>query len=1058
MSSGGRFKSRARAIVLLLSVLLLTGGSTVMLVFHRQFLERGVAYHDQGAVTIVHASAPAIGANTFLHLEPDIGNIRRELAVLKSAGVGIIRQQFLWEEIEPAQGVFQNQQTGVSTWLKYDAIVEAAREQGIEVMARLERSPRWATPGWEPRIPASQKPPDDVELFGDFVHAVVSRYEGRIRFFQIWNEPNLWGEWGESEPDAAEYVKLLRASYESARSANPHALIVAAGLAPTTERGPNNISDVLYLQRMYFLGAKDYFDIASSMSYGLVTGPNDVRIGERWTNFPRAVLLRDVMATFGDASKPVWASEYGWMSLPAGWSGRPSIWGNHSTEDQAAWTVEGILRARREWPWMPTIFVWASRWPGQTDPDDPTFWFRLMDPDFTPRPALLALQELARERPVAGAGLHQEDHPAFTYAGPWPREPSDEAAAGFWSSTGVAGAVAEFRFEGGNVGLVVRQGPDMGMLRVRIDGLDALADLIPRSEFGQSIVDLYSPEVRPASTIALASRLPAGAHVLEVESLGRSSARSTGGKVVIDGVVVSNSRPLWPYAAAGIAWAVALGLVAWRFTRPIWDAVPARIRRISLVPRLLGSHTVYGISAPALLTASAAAILLAALPGGDAFSPVTILRLAVLAYLAGLAAARPDAVAVVAAGAQFLHPIRPQTGPLALSVPELLLIALATGWAARGFYRRKFELRRSTLGFVAAYFVLAGLASTAFAEYPKFALRSFRTTVVEPVALFFLLTAFLSGRRGGALIPAIAAGGAIAAVSVVFDPVLDRVITAGVPRLRGIYDSPNNLAFALERTVPLLVGLAVAWKGSALGRMASAVAAGAGLVLIFTFSRGAWLASAMATALLGLPQLRRLPVGRRVLGLGAVLIPVAALAALVGADRLSILLRTGDRSGVSRIWLWDSAVEMIRGFPLFGVGPDNFLYHYPAYLRPEAWREPHMSHPHNLVLDAWLSSGVFGALAIVAALFLFFRLVRRSYRLPVSPLPRPVLLGAAASMAAAIAHGLVDNSYFLPELAGFFWALMAFGVCLTNGAAGPPDGNSTRSVPDDGPQAPPPRE
>ena len=1009
-----------------------------MLVFYRQFLERGVSYEDDGAVTIVHASGPALGANTFLNLEPDIENIRRELAILKSAGVGIIRQQFLWEEIEPAKGVFRNERTGASTWSKYDAIVEAAREEGIEVMARLERSPRWATPGWEPRIPASQKPPDDVELFAGFVHAVVSRYEGRIRFFQIWNEPNLWGEWGESEPDAAEYVELLKASYESAKSANPHAVVVAAGLAPTTERGPNNISDVLYLQRMYFLGARDYFDIASSMSYGLLTGPGDVRIGERWTNFPRAVLLRDVMETFGDSRKPVWASEYGWMSLPDGWSGRPSIWGNHSTEDQAAWTVEGILRARREWPWMPTIFVWASRWPEQTDPDDPTFWFRLMDPDFTPRPALTALQELARKRPVAGAGLHQEDHPAFTYAGPWPREPSDEAAAGFWSSTGVAGATAKFRFEGDNVSLVARQGPEMGMLRVRIDGLDALADLVPRSEFGQSIVDLYSPDVRPASTIALASRLPAGVHVLEVESLGRSSPRSAGGKVVIDGVVVSNSRPLWPYAATGIAWAVALGLIAWRFTRPIWDAVPARIRRVSLMPRLLRAHTVYGISTPALLAASAAAILLAALPGGDAYSPVTILRLAILAYLAGLAVAHPDSVAVVTAGAQFLHPVRPHTGPVAFSVPELLLIALATGWAARGFYRRKFELRRSTLGFVAAYFVIAALASTAFAEYPKFALRSFRTTVVEPVALFFLLTAFLSGRRAGALIPALAAGGAVAAITVVFDPLMDRVITAGVPRLRGIYDSPNNLAFVLERTVPLLVGLAVAWKSSALGRMASAVAAGVGLVLIFTFSRGAWLASAMATALLGLPYLRRLSVRRRVLGLGAVLIPVAALASLVGADRLSILLRTGDRSGVSRIWLWDSAVEMIGDFPLFGVGPDNFLYHYTAYLRPEAWREPHMSHPHNLVLDAWLSSGAFGALAIIAALVLFFHLVRRSYRLPVVPMPRPILLGAAASMTAAIAHGLVDNFYFLPELAGFFWTLMAFGVCLANRPANGP--------------------
>jgi O-antigen ligase len=223
--------------------------------------------------------------------------------------------------------------------------------------------------------------------------------------------------------------------------------------------------------------------------------------------------------------------------------------------------------------------------------------------------------------------------------------------------------------------------------------------------------------------------------------------------------------------------------------------------------------------------------------------------------------------------------------------------------------------------------------------------------------------------------------------------------------------------------------------------MAAAIATGAGLILIATFSRGAWLASAAATALLAVPQWWQLSAPRRMVALSSVLIPVGALAGFVGADRLSILFRTGDRSGVSRIWLWDSALEMIRDFPLFGVGPDNFLYHYAAYLRPEAWREPNMSHPHNFVLDGWLSTGAFGLLAIAVALILFFYLVGRSYRLPSVPISRPILLGAAASMTAALAHGLVDNFYFLPELAGFFWTLMAFGVLLTSKAIGQPSGD-----------------
>jgi O-antigen ligase len=115
---------------------------------------------------------------------------------------------------------------------------------------------------------------------------------------------------------------------------------------------------------------------------------------------------------------------------------------------------------------------------------------------------------------------------------------------------------------------------------------------------------------------------------------------------------------------------------------------------------------------------------------------------------------------------------------------------------------------------------------------------------------------------------------------------------------------------------------------------------------------------------------------------------------------------------------------MVRDNPVFGVGPDNFLYQYRAYMRPEAWAEPNISHPHNLVLDAWLSVGLFGLLALVATIALFWfdwaRLVRRA-----AGRERFVAFGLAGAMAAALVHGLVDNGYFLVELAGSFWVLAA---------------------------------
>ena len=79
---------------------------------------------------------------------------------------------------------------------------------------------------------------------------------------------------------------------------------------------------------------------------------------------------------------------------------------------------------------------------------------------------------------------------------------------------------------------------------------------------------------------------------------------------------------------------------------------------------------------------------------------------------------------------------------------------------------------------------------------------------------------------------------------------------------------------------------------------------------------------------------------------------IAALAGIVlvtGVERIGQLLRIGDSGAVSRLAIWDSAWRMGRDNWLFGMGPDNFLTHYREYMRPEAWREPNISHPHNLV-------------------------------------------------------------------------------------------------------------
>ncbi|HPL30278.1 MAG TPA: cellulase family glycosylhydrolase, partial [Anaerolineae bacterium] len=297
-----------------------------------------------------HSGRNPFGVNTFLEQEVEPVKVARSLDLIRAAGFGFIRQEFPWEGLEiSAKGDYWDHKWDVSAWQKYDRIVDMANERGLEVIARLDNPPAWARSQTAPT--SIQGPPDRVEDFGDFVEAVVRRYRGRVRYYQVWNEPNLYHEWGDQPVDPVAYTRLLQEAYRRAKAVDPECVIISAGLAPTLEQGPQNLSDLTYLQRMYDAGAKGSFDILGVMAYGLWTGPTDRRVDAQRTNFARPQLMRALMVKNGDAGKPIWAMEIGWNAMPAGLQAVPEF-GRVSREMQAELAVGAYERAQAEWPWM----------------------------------------------------------------------------------------------------------------------------------------------------------------------------------------------------------------------------------------------------------------------------------------------------------------------------------------------------------------------------------------------------------------------------------------------------------------------------------------------------------------------------------------------------------------------------------------------------------------------------------------------------------------------------------------------------------------------------------
>jgi O-antigen ligase len=324
--------------------------------------------------------------------------------------------------------------------------------------------------------------------------------------------------------------------------------------------------------------------------------------------------------------------------------------------------------------------------------------------------------------------------------------------------------------------------------------------------------------------------------------------------------------------------------------------------------------------------------------------------------------------------------------------------------------------------------VVAAAASTLFAERRHVALRELRVTVLEP-ALFYMMvrTTRLTGDgRRWWLVDGLVAGGAVVALVGLAQYAFDvNVITAegGFRRLRSVYGSPNNAALYLGRVLPLLLAVAVAGRARGRRILYGLLSLPVGLAILLSFSR--------AAILLGVPcallVLGLVAGGRwRWIALGLLLVAAIGLVPLLSTPRFRGLFDPQSGTLFFRLQLWRSSLKMARDHPWLGVGPDNFLYAYRGrYILPSAWQEPHLSHAHNLVLTYLTRLGIVGLAAGLGLQAAFWTTgLRRLHDQEGSS--HALTLGVVGSMAYTVAHGMVDASFFFPDLAFAF--LLALGL------------------------------
>lgn len=205
---------------------------------------------------------------------------------------GIGNHYTYWAWVEPSN----------DNWQWYDSSVNDIISQGYNVLGLLGFGARWAgqVPAWEPNATSGSDvyrigryPPIDMNEWTEYVTQTVTHYRDRIKYWEIWNEPDVATFW---QGTPQQYAQLLQAAYNAAKAADPNCVIVGGGGACSST----------WIEDIFAAGALNYMDAFSMHGYwGDATTPIDA---EHYKD--RIDMLRSLMDQYGDIV-PLWNTEGG---------------------------------------------------------------------------------------------------------------------------------------------------------------------------------------------------------------------------------------------------------------------------------------------------------------------------------------------------------------------------------------------------------------------------------------------------------------------------------------------------------------------------------------------------------------------------------------------------------------------------------------------------------------------------------------------------------------------------------------------------------------------------
>ena len=323
---------------------------------------------------------------------PTVGERRLELHRRLGAPSG--RNDLWWNEIEPEKGKF--------VWEKCDLVVETYKKYNLDLLGIL-----CYYSSWEPNVaPAANA--ELLHYFANYAREVVVRYGKYVKYWEVWNEPNVKVFW-QPQPNPKDYYIMLKSVYEAIKDVNKDAQVI--GMV-------TSLCDTDFIDKVLSCGGDKYVDVISIHPYC----EDGVSAADRVAEFNKIFSLRALLGRYNLSNLPIWVTEMGWKSIySSGYvEGKVSFSEAKNMERMQAKYISQLYPYALAKGFIERLYYFnLSDWEEKDAFGEGHYG--LLHADYTPKPSYLAyrtiIERIGSKKFISTVEVNKKDVHAYLFSG-----------------------------------------------------------------------------------------------------------------------------------------------------------------------------------------------------------------------------------------------------------------------------------------------------------------------------------------------------------------------------------------------------------------------------------------------------------------------------------------------------------------------------------------------------------------------------------------------------------------------------------------------------------------